>query len=315
MLPFPIVYANRYELNLGQHVFPAEKYRLIYEQLLSRGLAEVGDFVPPAPAADEDVLLVHTRDWVSGLRNGTVSDQEQLRLEVPYSRELVEGFWLSAGGSILASRLAVERGAAMNLCGGFHHAFPDHGEGFCVINDVAIAIRRMQKDKLAERVLVIDLDVHQGNGTAFIFARNPNVFTVSLHQLNNYPAWKPPSSIDVDLEDGTGDSEYLRLLRRALAKALASFQPDLMCYLAGADPYCQDQLGGLALTIEGLARRDRVVFRAAHERHVPLMATLAGGYARRLADTIEIHINTVLALRDRLSGTDESRDCEELAYE
>lgn len=302
MLPFPVVYSNRYTLNLGEHVFPAQKYRMVHDHLLEQGVADPDDFVAPEPASDDDVRLVHTREWVSRLRHGTVTYQDVMRLEVPYSPELVEVFWLSAGGSILASRLALERGGAVNLCGGFHHAYPDHGEGFCMIHDVAIAVRRLQKDGRIERALIVDTDVHHGNGTAAIFAGDPQVFTVSIHQLRNYPAFKPPSTIDVDLEDGTGDEEYLSRLDQALQRALSSFHPDLLLYVGGADPYRDDQLGGLALTIEGLRRRDRLVMDAARRHGIPVMATLAGGYARHVEHTVIIHTNTVVALRESLQG-------------
>lgn len=300
MLPFPIVYSDGYELNLGSHVFPAVKYRLIHERLLAAGHADPSDFVAPPTASDEDVLLVHTPEWVRKLCSGSLSYDEIMRMEVPYSPELVRGFWLSAGGSILASRLAVERGAAMNLCGGFHHAFPDHGEGFCVIHDVAVALRRLQKDGVIRRALIVDTDVHQGNGTAAIFASDADVFTLSIHQENNYPAPKPPSRLDVNLADGVEDAEYLALLRSALQHAYCEFEPDLVFHLAGADPYKEDQLGGLGLTIEGLRQRDDLVFRTALERGLPVMATLAGGYARQVEDTVRIHVNTVLSLRDAL---------------
>lgn len=296
MLPFPIVHSEAYQLNLGPHVFPAQKYRLIYERLLAEGHAEAGDFLAPPEAGDEDVLLVHTRDWVTKLRSGALSYAEILRLEIPYSPELMRAFWHSAGGSILASRKALEKGAAVNLCGGFHHAFAGHGEGFCMINDVAIAVRRMQKDGLLRRAVIVDLDVHHGNGTAAIFAGDPDVFTFSMHQENNYPAPKPPSDLDIGLQDGAGDEEYLALLEEGLRKALSS-TPDLVCYLAGADPYREDQLGGLGLTIEGLRHRDELVFEAARRRGAPVMATLAGGYARQVQDTVTIHTNTVLALK------------------
>jgi acetoin utilization deacetylase AcuC-like enzyme len=312
MLPFPIVYSDRYELNLGAHVFPAQKYRHICCELLSRGLAEPADFVAPEPASNDDVLLVHTADWVAKLRDGTIPHEDVLRMEVPYSRELVDAFWLSAGGSIMASRLALLGGVAVNLCGGFHHAFPDHGEGFCMIHDVAVAIRRMQKDGAIKRALIVDLDVHQGNGTAAIFAADPDVFTLSLHQLNNYPVLKPPSSIDVDLEDGIGDEKYLGLLSEALGRACARFEPDLVYYLAGADPYREDQLGGLGLSIEGLRRRDACVYSASCVRGVPTVVTLAGGYAVQVEDTVTIHMNTILALRDAVEQRGAGR--EELHY-
>ncbi len=303
MLPFPIIYSDAYELNIGAHVFPAQKYRMIHERLLSEGQAEPADFLAPAEAGDDDVRLVHTREWVTGLRAGTLSYAEILRMEVPYSEELVRAFWLSAGGSILAGRKALEGGAAMNLCGGFHHAFPDHGEGFCVIHDVAIAVRRLQKDGLLRRALIVDTDVHHGNGTAAIFHGDADVYTLSIHQQNNYPAIKPPSTLDINLADGVGDEQYLALLKRGLEQALGAFTPDLVCYLAGADPYREDQLGGLDLTLEGLRHRDALVFEMARDRNLPVFATLAGGYARNVRDTVTIHVNTVLALKAACHGT------------
>ncbi len=243
-------------------------------------------------------------------------------MEIPYSPELVGAFWLAAGGSILAADHALKDGVAFNIGGGFHHAFPDHGEGFCMIHDVAVAIRRMQRDNRIRFAMTVDCDVHHGNGTAAIFAgarvpsaplpsrsvstrpakvRNAHageVFTISLHQENNYPAWKPPSSIDIDLPDEIGDDDYLGWLDNALSMGLREFVPELICYIAGADPYKEDQLGGLSLTIDGLKRRDELVFRIARERNIPIMVTYAGGYAHRLDDTVTIHCNTVIAARE-----------------
>jgi acetoin utilization deacetylase AcuC-like enzyme len=213
---------------------------------------------------------------------------------------MVRAVWLAAGGSILAARKAIEQRAAVNIGGGFHHAFADHGEGFCAIHDVAIAIRRLQKDGLVERAAVVDCDVHQGNGTAAIFAGDASVFTLSLHQENNYPSPKPPSDLDVNLADGTGDDEYLEQLAHALHAVVAAGPFQLWCYVAGADPYGQDQLGGLGLTIDGLRRRDQLVFGHALSRSIPIMVTLAGGYARRVEDTVTIHANTVRALQEVL---------------
>src|SRR6202030_691520 len=299
------------------------------------GAAEAADFVTPQPASDEDVLLVHTPQYVHKLKTGTLSAREELEMEIPYSPELVRAFWLAAGGSILAADYALQNRVAFNLGGGFHHAFPDHGEGFCMIHDVAVAIRRMQRDGKITRAMTVDCDVHQGNGTAAIFAgtRTPSdplpstsaptvnsaaggvsanpgkmrhahagdVFTISLHQHNNYPALKPHSSIDVDLPDGIGDDDYLAWLDHALSSGLRQFEPDLICYVAGADPYREDQLGGLALTLEGLKRRDELVFRVSKARNIPIMVTYAGGYARRVEDTVTIHCNTVVAAKEVFS--------------
>jgi acetoin utilization deacetylase AcuC-like enzyme len=316
MLPFKLIYSHDYFLPIGAHVFPAEKYRFIHDRLLEAALAEPSDFLEPKPASDEDILLVHTPEYFHKLKTGTLSAREQAEMEIPFSPELVNAFWLAAGGSILAAEHALKDRVAFNIGGGFHHAFPDHGEGFCMIHDVAVAIRHMQHKEKILRAMTVDCDVHQGNGTAAIFAAKPtgsdvlpstsglvvqagrsggDVFTISLHQQNNYPARKPPSSIDVDLPDGIGDDDYLAWLDNALSSGLRQFQPDLLCYIAGADPYREDQLGGLNLTIEGLKKRDELVFRVAKTRNIPVMVTYAGGYARRVEDTVTIHCNTVIA--------------------
>ncbi|HEX4426793.1 MAG TPA: histone deacetylase [Terriglobales bacterium] len=318
MLPFKLIYSDDYYLPIGAHVFPAEKYRFVHERLLETGLAEASDFREPQPASDEDILLVHTPEYVHKLKSGTLSAREQAEMEVPFSPELVRAFWLAAGGSILAAQNALRDRVAFNIGGGFHHAFPDHGEGFCMIHDVSVAIRHMQQEKKITQAMTVDCDVHQGNGTAAIFAARPvgsdvlpstsgllaqpaksggDVFTISLHQKNNYPARKPPSSIDVDLPDGVGDDDYLAWLDNALSSGLRQFQPDLLCYIAGADPYREDQLGGLNLSIEGLKRRDELVFRVARTKNIPVMVTYAGGYARRVEDTVTIHCNTVAAAK------------------
>ena len=298
MLPFKLVYHDHYDLNLGPHVFPSQKYRLVCERLLAEGIAGKDDFLAPEPASDEDVLRVHSLDYVRKLKTGSLTLEEILRLEVPYSKKLVEACWLAAGGSILAARRAIGDGWAANIGGGFHHACPDHGEGFCVIHDVAIAIRRLQSDGAIKRAMVVDTDVHQGNGTAAIFGGDGDVFTLSIHQENNYPYPKPPSTIDIDLPDGIGDADYLAILEKNLHKAFHDFSPQLLFYVAGADPYREDQLGGLALSIEGLAQRDALVFDYARRNGVPVAVTLAGGYARRVEDTVRIHVGTILAMRD-----------------
>ena len=325
MLPFKLVYTDDYYLPIGSHVFPAEKYQRIHKKLLETGIAEPADFVAPQPASDQDILLVHTPQYVQKLKTGTLSAREELEMEIPYSPELVRAFWLAAGGSMLAADYALNDRVAFNVGGGFHHAFPDHGEGFCMIHDVAVAIRRMQRDDKIRTAMTVDCDVHQGNGTAAIFAgmRVPShplpsvagptklgersrmrtahagdVFTISLHQENNYPAWKPPSSIDVDLPDEIEDDAYLAWLDNALSSAFRQFEPELICYVAGADPYREDQLGGLNLTIEGLKRRDELMFKAAYARDMPIMVTYAGGYAQKIDDTVTIHCNTVLAAKE-----------------
>jgi acetoin utilization deacetylase AcuC-like enzyme len=285
-------------LNLGAHVFPSQKYKMVHDRLLREGIAEARDFLAPEPASDEDVLRVHSKDWVGKLKNGTLTHAEVMKLEVPYSKELVDACWLAAGGSILAGQCALKDGFAANIGGGFHHAYPDHGEGFCAIHDVAVAIRRLQHDGAVKRAIVVDTDVHHGNGTAAIFAKDESVYTLSIHQENNYPFYKPPSSMDIDLEDGVGDSEYLAKLDVGLAKAFADFRPDILFYVAGADPYREDQLGGLMLTLDGLAARDALVVSYARKAGVPMISTFAGGYARNVGDTVKIHCGTILAMRD-----------------
>lgn len=295
LLPFKLVYHDRYDLNLGPHVFPSQKFRLIYEMLLREGLAGEEDFLRPDPASDEDILRVHTADWVRKLKIGTLTASEVMLLEVPYSPELVEAVWLAAGGTILAAQSALRDGFASNLSGGFHHAYPDHGEGFCAIHDVAVAIRKLQADGKIKKAIVVDTDVHHGNGTAAIFRNDPTVFTLSIHQLNNYPGHKPPSNVDLNMDDRVEDQEYLGALIPAVQQALDSFRPEILFYVGGADPYCEDQLGGLSLTKAGLKQRDRSVFEEARQRGIPVATTLAGGYARRVEDTVRIHVNTILA--------------------
>ncbi len=293
-----LVYSDQYDLNLGSHVFPSVKYKLTKEKLLRDGIARPRDFVEPAPASDEDIALAHHRDYIRKLKSGTLSYLEILRLEIPYSPELIRAVWLCAGGSTMAGRLALENGIAVNIGGGFHHAFPDHGEGFCVIHDVAIAIRCLQKERTIERAMTVDCDVHHGNGTAAIFGGDATVFTFSIHQENNYPYPKPPSNLDINLEDRVEDDEYLASLEGGLDKSLSEFRPDLMFYLAGADPYREDQLGGLRLSLEGLEKRDRLVYEKAKRKKIPVAVTLAGGYARKLEDTLQIHTNTIRAAKE-----------------
>jgi acetoin utilization deacetylase AcuC-like enzyme len=330
MLPFKLVYSDAYYLPIGSHVFPAQKYRRVRDRLIAGGVADATDFLEPQAATDQDILLVHKPEYVQKLKTGTLSPREEMEMEIPYSRDQVEAFWLAAGGSILAARQCLIDKVSISLGGGFHHAFPDHGEGFCMIHDVAVAIRRMQRDDKIRTAMTLDCDVHQGNGTAAIFAGTRtasallpsssastveqqegvprggkmrgahagDVFTISLHQHNNYPMYKPPSSIDIDLPDGTGDDDYLAWLDNALSSGLRQFEPDMLCYVAGADPYKEDQLGGLSLTIDGLKKRDELVFRVARARDIPVMVTYAGGYARNIEDTVTIHCNTVIAAKE-----------------
>ena len=294
-LPFRLVWHPGYNLHIGDHVFPAEKFRLIRERLIQENVADPDDFTEPEPARDEDVLLVHEPAWVEKLKHGTLTYLDILKLEIPYSPHMVRAFWLAAGGTILAARLAVADGVAFNIGGGFHHAFSGYGEGFCAINDVAIAARCVQRGGSVRRVLVVDCDVHHGNGTAAIFRDDPTVFTLSIHQYNNYPSEKPPSTIDIHLEDGAGDEQYFDKLKGAYEAALLNFKPHLVLYVAGVDPYCEDQLGGLNLTVKGMYQRDRLIFELARESRVPVAVTTAGGYAADVSDTVTLHCNTVRA--------------------
>jgi len=303
MLPFRLVYHPGYDLDLGEHVVPGAKYGLIRRRLLEENLARPQSFMEPVPATDDQLRLVHSEAWIRKLETGALTHEEILTLEIPYSRQLTEAFRLFAGGAILAARLALEDGLAYHVGGGFHHALPDHGEGFCAIHDVAVAVRSLQDEGSIRRAMIVDCDVHHGSGTAAIFAGDESVFTLSVHQLNNYPAHKPPSSIDVHLGDGAGDCEYNSRLRAALRLAFLSFHPDLVYYLAGADPYYQDQLGGINLTFDGLWERDSLVLEAALDRAVPVAICTAGGYAFRVQDTVTIHVNTAQVAKEMLERT------------
>jgi acetoin utilization deacetylase AcuC-like enzyme len=287
-----VVHSSRYAVDIGAHVFPTRKYGLVRSRLIDLGLVRAGEIVEPAPASWDDLRLVHTAEYLDGLRDGTLSPERIAQLELPWSEAMVDGFRVMVGGTIAAARRAVAGGGvACHIGGGLHHAFSNHGEGFCPFNDVAVAIRVLQREGIG-RSAVIDLDVHHGNGTAFIFESDPSVFTFSMHQQHNYPMWKPRGSLDIGLADGTHDRTYLAALETALPKVMAS-APQCVFYLAGADPYEEDQLGGLRLTKEGLRRRDRMVIDAVASAGVPLVVVLAGGYARIVDDTVAIHVATI----------------------
>lgn len=291
--PFRIVYSKDYWMvDIGAHVFPLQKYRLVYENLLAMG-ARREDFLRPRPASAEDLLLVHTPDYLRRLVSGDLSPAEVQALEIRYSPQVVRFAQLSVGGTILAARQALESGLAVHVGGGFHHAFPDHGEGFCLLNDVAVAARRVIEDGKAGRVMVIDADVHQGNGTAAALGDRPNIFTMSIHQMDIYPETKPLSGLDIGLWSGDGDAEYLGQLRAHIPKIYKEFRPDLIIYLAGADPYERDQLGGLLLTKAGLKERDKVVIESARRMKIAVAVVLGGGYAADIEDTVDIHLNTI----------------------
>jgi acetoin utilization deacetylase AcuC-like enzyme len=292
-----VCYTPRYYADIGEgHVFPIRKFELVCHRLLDEATLRAEDLFEPQPAALADVLLVHTDDYVTRLRAGALTDRELRRLGLPWSKALVRRSFLAASGTINAARFALAEGVGSNLAGGTHHAFADHGEGFCVLNDVAIAIRALRRDGLIERAAIVDLDVHQGNGTATIFADDPSVFTFSMHGAKNYPLFKARSSLDVELPDATGDDEYLRALAEHLPRVFAH-APDIIFYLGGADPYVGDKLGRLSLSIAGLRARDELVLRECRARGVPIATVMSGGYAAEISDTVEIHCNTIRAVR------------------
>lgn len=291
MLP-TLFYSPRYQADIGPHVFPMQKFALTRKLLLELERAVPADFAEPDPATDEQVLAVHERAYVDKLRQLRLSEEEIGVLELPLSRELVEAVWRVAGGTVAACRRALETGWAANLSGGFHHAFAGHGEGFCVLNDIAIGVTAVLHEGRVGRAAVLDLDVHQGNGTAAIFQEEPRVFTCSLHQEHNYPLAKPASDLDIGLPDGCGGERYLAELDRAL-DAVGASAPELLVYVAGADVYCRDQLGGLALSIDDIEARDRCVLERCRQQALPVAVVLAGGYAFDLFDTVSIHARTI----------------------
>jgi len=287
-----VLYSPRYHIDIGLHVFPTRKYQLVHARLVEDGVIAQPDVIEPNAAAWDELALVHTREYLTKIRDGTLAPDDIAQLELPWSPEMVEGFRVMVGGTIEAARLAVDHGGIVgHIGGGLHHAFPNHGEGFCPFNDVAVAIRVLQRDGV-QRTAVIDLDVHHGNGTAFIFESDSSVFTFSMHQQYNYPMWKPRGSLDIGLMDGIGDADYHRQLEEALPAVMAS-NPECLFYLAGADPYEQDQLGGLSLTLDGLRARDRIVIDQARRNRLPMVIVLAGGYARRVEDTVAVHTATL----------------------
>jgi acetoin utilization deacetylase AcuC-like enzyme len=287
-----VVYAPGYRIDIGTHVFPTRKNSDVYDRIRASHASAV--LVVPEPASWEQLAAVHTTEYLTKLQTGDFDFEELAQLEVPWSPAIVEGFRLMTGGTIEAARRALSSPSparVFHVGGGFHHAFANHGEGFCLFNDAAVAIRVLQANALIERAAVIDLDVHHGNGTAFIFENDQRVFTFSMHQQHNYPAHKPRGSLDIGLSDGTRDEAYLQRLQSALPEVV-TFAPQIVFYLAGADPYKDDQLGGLALTREGLRARDRMVLHACADAQIPVVVLLAGGYARSLEDTVDIHYAT-----------------------
>ena len=292
-----VSYTARYYSDIGEgHVFPIRKFELVRDRLLGEGTLQPANIIEPQPAPVADVLLVHTEDYIRRLRAGALTPRELRRLGLPWSKALVRRSFLAAGGTLNAARWALEEGIGSNLAGGTHHAFADRGEGFCVLNDVAIAVRVLRRDGLIERAAIVDCDVHQGNGTATIFAGDESVFTFSMHGAKNYPLFRACSTLDIELPDGTADAEYLEILTGNLPRIFAH-APDIIFYLGGADPYVGDKLGRLALTMEGLRARDEYVLSECRARRVPVVTVMSGGYAEQINDTVEIHCNTIRVAR------------------
>jgi acetoin utilization deacetylase AcuC-like enzyme len=293
-----VFYSPYYYADIGEnHVFPIRKFELVRDCLLKEGTVQPEEIIEPEPASVEDVLLVHTEDYISRLIDGSLTAKEIRRLGLPWSKSLVRRSFLATSGTINAAKSSLENGVSSNLAGGTHHAFPDRGEGFCVLNDVAVAIRVLQREQLAERFLIVDLDVHQGNGTAFIFQNAPEVFTFSMHGAKNYPLFKEDSTLDVELPDKTGDADYLQILSENLPRVFAH-EPEIVFYLAGADPFEKDKLGRLSLTMAGLQRRDELVLEYARVHSIPVVTVMSGGYAADINDTMQIHCNTIRTVKN-----------------
>jgi len=293
-----VFYTPRYYADIGSgHVFPIRKFELVRDKLIAEGTLQPAELFEPTPATVDDVLLVHTSDYVWRLCSGQLTVKEIRRLGLPWSESLVRRSFYAVGGTLAATQAALKNGYSSNLAGGTHHAFADRGEGFCVLNDVAIAIRAMRARQLIQRAAIVDCDVHQGNGTATIFAGDDDTFTFSMHGANNYPLFKAQSSLDVELPDRTRDAEYLETLAHHLPAVFAS-DPQIVFYLAGADPYKGDKLGRLALSIDGLRNRDAYVLRECFEREIPVVTVMSGGYGKDINDTIEIHCNTIRVVKE-----------------
>jgi acetoin utilization deacetylase AcuC-like enzyme len=293
------VYSERYRMDFLGHVFPTEKYPMIAEQLEEEGILDSKDIVEPIPPDPEDLALVHDPAYIRDLIELRWT-RSTMFSELPLNRSIIEGFILAAGGTCETSRIALRDGIGYHVGGGFHHASRARAEGFCYVNDIAYALAKLKSKGEIGRAVVIDCDLHQGNGTARIFHDDSSVYTFSIHQEYNYPMPKARSDWDIGLPDGTGDEVYLSLLRPAVHRILDEKRPDLVIYQAGADPFVEDILGGLALTQKGLSDRDRIVLGAASERRIPVAVTLGGGYARNLEDLVDIHVETARVASDLL---------------
>jgi acetoin utilization deacetylase AcuC-like enzyme len=300
-----IFYCDGFPLPLPSgHRFPIQKYVLLREAVLAADLVAPENLLVPQPATDEQILRAHDDNYLERVKTGQLTPKETRRIGLPWSPELVARARCSVGGTIGACRAALRFGIAVSLAGGTHHAFRDHGQGYCVFNDSVIAARTMQAEGQVQRVAIVDCDVHQGNGTAAILADDPMIFTFSIHGARNFPFHKEQSDLDVELEDGTEDADYLEALQAGLARALELADAELVIYLAGADPYAGDQLGRLALSKEGLARRDRLVLELCRGTGLPLATVMSGGYGRQIEDTVDIHLATVRIAAEMAGGTE-----------
>lgn len=289
-----IFYSDTFPIPLPpDHRFPSDKYQLLRKAIIEDGLTPEPELLIPDPARNSDILLVHDTEYLEKIIAGRLNEKEIRRLGFPWSPELIERSRRSVGGTIAACRAAMIDGIGINLAGGTHHAHPDFGSGYCLLNDCAIAARVIQKESLAEQVVILDCDVHQGDGTAVIFSNDQSVFTFSIHGRRNFPFHKPASDLDVGLKDGTTDQEYLGSLKKGLEETFSRCEPDLAIYLAGADLYHDDRLGRLALTKEGIAARDKLVFDYCQRSGLPIAVVMAGGYARQISDSVDIHLNTI----------------------
>jgi len=275
------------------HRFPMPKYALLRQRVIEAGLVTDGDLRPSEPASEAQILRVHDEDYLARLIKGEMTDREMRRTGFPWSPDLVERARLSSGGTICASRAALSDGISANLAGGTHHAHPGHGEGFCVFNDVAIATRAVQADGQAKRVVILDLDVHQGDGTAAIFSADETVYTFSVHGEKNFPYRKEPGDLDIALADQCGDEVYLEAVDSGVQHALMMANADLAIFIAGADPFLGDRLGRIGITKEGLLQRDKIVFEHCRQAGIPVAVVLGGGYAKEVQDTVDIHFNTL----------------------
>ncbi|PKO17444.1 histone deacetylase [candidate division BRC1 bacterium HGW-BRC1-1] len=285
------VYSPHYEADIGLHVFPTSKYRLVRERLIGKGLAQATDFIEPQGATRQQLELVHKTEYLDDLESLRWTERT-CHAELPLTEEVVDAYFRSAGGTILAAEFAAKGEKIVgHIGGGFHHAFPGHGEGFCLVNDVAIAIRVLQEAKQMQRFMIVDLDLHQGNGSAFIFRNDPDVFTLSLHQESTYPP-KQASDLDIGIADLAGDEEYLAALQPIWPEVLIKHKPEMVMYMAGADMFQDDELGSLKMSFEGLKQRDRIILQETMNLNIPTVIVLAGGYARHLDDTVAIHTNT-----------------------